>query len=264
MTALSISFSLIPFKATLFSCPKSIFHRCANFTEVREEVSVSQAVSGQVSLPLIRSLLLLSSSFIALKEKRNKRTNEQTDRKVIKLSHRISRTISAPPRALLWSTPASSDSPLLTFRTILGGNFSPLPSVWTFDTGESATRAPLWDLRTLSTSYSFFFLLLFNERRTNPGAVIVCCYTERARVLRCVWSLLCCCCVSVLRLLVTRGKKVKKIFRRCCCFFLAADPPLEKNSQKRDPQKPEKKLKKEKKNERVHRSALENLHNRYA
>lgn len=101
LTALSISFSLIPFKATLFSCPKSIFHRCANFTEVRKEVSVSQAVFGQVSLPLLRSLLLLSSSFIALKEKRNERTNEQTDRKVIKLSHRISRTISAPPRALL-------------------------------------------------------------------------------------------------------------------------------------------------------------------
>jgi len=98
------------------------------------------------------------------------RTNEQTSKQIqiitqnISSSYRISRTVSVPPRALLWSTPAWSDSPLLTFRTILGGNFSPLPSVWTFGISGTATRAPLWDLRTLSTLLLLYsvFQLLFN------------------------------------------------------------------------------------------------------
>ena len=103
LTAFSISFSLIPFKATLFSCPKSVFHRAqiSNRGEKRGQ-SVSRGVFGQVSLPLLFDLFFFSLLLLLLlNEKRNERTNEQTDRKVIKLSHRISRTISAPPRALL-------------------------------------------------------------------------------------------------------------------------------------------------------------------
>ena len=100
----------------------------------------------------------LSLFFFFLLERTNEQTNKQIQIITQNISYRISRTVSVPPRALLWSIPAWSDSPLLTFRTILGGNFSPLPSVWTFDTSESATRAPLWDLRTLSTLllYSVF------------------------------------------------------------------------------------------------------------
>ena len=109
---------------------------------------------------LFRSLSLSSFSFYS-----NERTNKQIQIITQNISYRISRTVSVPPRALLWSIPAWSDSPLLTFRTILGGNFSPLPSVWTFDISETAIRAPLWDLRTLSTLllllYSVF-QLLFN------------------------------------------------------------------------------------------------------
>jgi len=154
LTAFSISFSLISFKATLFSSPKSVLM----FWEKNGFQSV-------------RSLFDLSLSLLFLFTRTNERTNEQTNKQIqiitqnISSSYRISRTVSVPPRALLWSTPAWSDSPLLTFRTILGGNFSPLPSVWTFGISGTATRAPLWDLRTLSTLllliYSVF-QLLFN------------------------------------------------------------------------------------------------------
>ena len=49
---------------------------------------------------------------------------------------------------------------------------------------------------------SFFLVFSTNDGQT-PGAVIVCCYTERARVLRCVWSLLLC--------VATLEGKVRKI-----------------------------------------------------
>jgi len=142
LTAFSISFSLISFKATLFSSPKSVlmFWEKNGFQSVRS-LSIS-----------------LSLFFFFLLERTNERTNKQIQIITQNISYRISRTVSVPPRALLWSIPAWSDSPLLTFRTILGGNFSPLPSVWTFDISETAIRAPLWDLRTLSTLllYSVF------------------------------------------------------------------------------------------------------------
>jgi hypothetical protein len=64
---------------------------------------------------------------------------------------------------------------------------------------------------------SFFFVFSTNDGQT-PGAVIVCCYTERARVLRCVWSLLLC---------VATRRQSKANFRwtaAAACFFREERP----------------------------------------
>ena len=122
-TAFSISFSLIPFNGTLFSCPKSVEH-----------------TSGSVFVPIFLGEIIY-----------NKGSTSHTKISITTLNntYRILQRVSVPPHVLRGSTLASKDSLLLTFRTISEGNFALLRSVSMFGISGNGVRARLLIPRTI-------------------------------------------------------------------------------------------------------------------